>query len=810
MNLLYSLLWPATISLLGWTLLHFLWQGSVIALFLALTLSLLRKRAAQSRYLASCLALLLLSLCPPITLSVLYASSEKSVSLLGENARVAAEVRSQRAAFTVGENAVTTPVIVSAEPAGTPAVTRFFPALIGGWLIGIMLLSLRTFGGWITVQRLAQKQVEPPTDALNSRMEAMARQMSIRRPIRLLVSSTVQVPTVFGCLRAVILLPVSVVVGMSPVQIEALLAHELAHIRRHDYLVNLWQTVVETLLFYHPVVWWVTSRIRTEREHCCDDLAISFLGDRRTYVYALTSLEQLRAVTPALAASDGILLSRIRRILGEPTMKTHSTLTWLSGGLTLSLCLASAMMALHLHAQSNAPARISPVTPQEPVSLIAPVASKPAYPERPARLVVAAVPSAVVSGSRPEEPIAPEERKASVPAFASAQKQAPPDAKPLPSPQDAKPPVETTPEAAPLLPVETAYDATLRALFAYQNAGKTPPASSSEVRATLRSMISAYERKIQSEEKRARGRELYQPRTTPRGLGSENRLPLYRSLLQNLREKEKSLPKEEASLYYLLGQQKPDAAPAPHRLGELRSYYNRRSEKPDAPTEQKPKTDVNAFPLQYSDAAEIAAFFRGGEAGGRLPDGITGITEDPRTNSLIIQGTPEALAVIKQRIRLLDRGAEGKGADRADNGIRIELRLRRFLLNSNGTWKVEILSQPALLTRSDTEAKIEVKDADAGFTLSVTPHLNPDGTITLQGSLNMQAKTNRRDDDFSARFRNQVPANIRGRQFQLTLIADPTAGETSRPTEEGSYYQLQLTRIEVLKPSSDPNLKKGK
>lgn len=114
-----------------------------------------------------------------------------------------------------------------------------------------------------------------------------------------------------------ILLPVGALAGLPPQQLEAIIAHELAHIRRHDYLVNLLQAVIEALLFYHPAVWWVSRQIRQEREHCCDDLAVAVSGDLMTYARALLEMEQLRAAAPqlAVAAYGGLLMNRIQRLL---------------------------------------------------------------------------------------------------------------------------------------------------------------------------------------------------------------------------------------------------------------------------------------------------------------------------------------------------------------------------------------------------------------------------------------------------------------------------------------------------------------
>jgi hypothetical protein len=131
-------------------------------------------------------------------------------------------------------------------------------------------------------------------------------------------SAMVAVPALVGWLRPVILLPASVVTGMPATHLDAVIAHELAHVRRHDYLINALQAVVETLLFYHPAVWWCSRQVRIEREHCCDDLAVMACGDRVEYATALANLEELRRgdMPLALAVTDGPLLGRVRRLLG--------------------------------------------------------------------------------------------------------------------------------------------------------------------------------------------------------------------------------------------------------------------------------------------------------------------------------------------------------------------------------------------------------------------------------------------------------------------------------------------------------------
>jgi beta-lactamase regulating signal transducer with metallopeptidase domain len=145
----------------------------------------------------------------------------------------------------------------------------------------------------------------------------LAARLGIRRPVALLESALVDVPSVVGWFRPVILAPASALSGLTPPQLEMILAHELAHIRRRDPLVNLLQTGIEAALFYHPAAWWISSRIRQEREHCCDEAAVALCGDPVGYARSLARLERLRQEWPALAVSStgGSLLERVRRLV---------------------------------------------------------------------------------------------------------------------------------------------------------------------------------------------------------------------------------------------------------------------------------------------------------------------------------------------------------------------------------------------------------------------------------------------------------------------------------------------------------------
>ena len=220
------------------------------------------------------------------------------------------------------------------------ALEPALPYAVLGWLVGVFGLSAWHLGGWMQLQRLKRRMVHRVGDALQQRLAQIAGRLGVHRAVTLLESALVEVPTVVGWLRPVILLPASALTGLSPEQLEAILAHELAHIRRYDYLVNVLQTVVEILGFYHPAVWWVSRRIRIERENCCDDMAVRVCGDSVRYARALTCLEEIRhsQAELAMAATGGSLLDRIARLLGRPAADDRR-FAWLPGLITLLLVI---------------------------------------------------------------------------------------------------------------------------------------------------------------------------------------------------------------------------------------------------------------------------------------------------------------------------------------------------------------------------------------------------------------------------------------------------------------------------------------
>jgi beta-lactamase regulating signal transducer with metallopeptidase domain len=360
MNGLEMLLDKPIFQALGWTLIHFIWEGALIAIIYASVRVLLRRSTANVRYAAACIAMLVMLTAPAVTIFVVTRVQEP---LLSEPAAIVTNSQTaSESALATSDQLATGFVASEVEPASAPQASpmkqwaadqlpRAMPWFLGLWFLGVLLLSLRFAGGLVTAQRLKRVETSPTGLLWQEKLRALSARLRVSRPVRLCESALVEVPTVIGWLRPVILIPLSAVSGLSAEQLEALLAHELAHIRRCDYLVNLIQTTIETLLFYHPAVWWVSRQVREEREHCCDDLAVAACGDVLTYARALAALEQLRVVVPhlAVAASGGSLLVRIQRLIRHRAPARSGFQNWLAGFLALATVfglLAAAETAL--------------------------------------------------------------------------------------------------------------------------------------------------------------------------------------------------------------------------------------------------------------------------------------------------------------------------------------------------------------------------------------------------------------------------------------------------------------------------------
>ena len=317
-------------------LLHFVWEGLVVAFLLWLALSMLGNSSARLRYLLSCAAMVLMIALPFITAWIVY--------------------RAPDAAATISSPIVAIPD--DGGPAtfsGVPLLYRWIAVFeawaVPVWSAGVVIFAIRLLWSCQYVARL-RRESDPAETSLVGTVSHLARRMNVARPLRVVISKLVDTPSVVGWLRPVILVPFASLMNLNASQLEAVLAHELAHIRRHDYLVNLLQSVAEMLFFYQPAIWWVSSRIRHERELCCDDMAVEICGDPVGYARALTQLERLRVTKPelALGSASGPLMYRIQRLTGVAGQRSESKLS-----VALAVCLAIICFATNLQwAQAQA------------------------------------------------------------------------------------------------------------------------------------------------------------------------------------------------------------------------------------------------------------------------------------------------------------------------------------------------------------------------------------------------------------------------------------------------------------------------
>lgn len=313
MNALYLFSSAPWAERLGWTLLHFLWQGLLIAvLYMAVLRLMARSSSPNTRYLLACATLAIMLAAPLVTWSLIQPEAPRSNA--SESIHGAAANAPTIAIATTSVPIPVRPAASRLEPA------QFLPWVVVAWLAGALVFSMRLAGGWLVAARMRSTLVRFAPAEWQEVLSQLGARIGLSRPVRLLVSALVQVPTVVGWLRPVVLMPVGALSGLPVDYLEALLLHELAHIRRCDYLVNIFQSVAEALLFYHPAVWWVSGQIRSERELCCDDAAVSVSGDSLTYASALVRLESCRppSFSPAVAANGGSLAKRVARLLGQP------------------------------------------------------------------------------------------------------------------------------------------------------------------------------------------------------------------------------------------------------------------------------------------------------------------------------------------------------------------------------------------------------------------------------------------------------------------------------------------------------------
>ncbi len=428
---------------LGWTLIHFCWQAAAIAIaYKVVDLGISRgsrKATSQTRYIFALAAMLCMFATATGTLLYEELRLQRTAAAAYATdsvANVADTIPADAAAPLSTAVPTTQPSLRVAITASLPRPEAFLPWLDALWMVGVLVLSARTVGGWLIVQRLRSTATQQIPPALAASFARLSRRIGVHTRVALRLSTRIASPLAIGMMRSLILLPASALTTLSADQLEAVLAHELAHIRRADYLWNILQTMIETLFFFHPAVWWVGSSLRQQRELCCDDIAIASCVDPLTYATALLLLEEerareiaLRTATtkfPLALALDGhqsrvSLRSRIARILGEPMEPTSSprniapfSILGVCGALALFLLpLPQVFASLHPAPQQAAIAPIAPLPAAEPENPATPAAdavvSQPSHAVRfisptPAPRAIVATPAQPTNLAQPTTP----------------------------------------------------------------------------------------------------------------------------------------------------------------------------------------------------------------------------------------------------------------------------------------------------------------------------------------------------------------------------------------------------------------------
>jgi bla regulator protein blaR1 len=338
------------IEALGWTLVHASWQATIVALALAIVLFLIRRKSAQIKYFLSFAALLGILLWSGVTFykSYQYAAEKEALKVqMMSNRNYLSTQLDVFSIETAQPKVKQAPIDLNLKSIKNRAFfQRNFPLICAIWMVGLVVLIARLIAGFIFAKRLRTRSLMPIEDEWHRRLNELATKMGVRRKIEAFFSPLAKVPMTLGALKPIILFPVTAFTGLNSKEIEAIIAHELAHILRNDYLFNIIQSIVEILFFYHPAVWIISSQIRAERENSCDNLAIVATGDKISYMktLAMFQIQQAQQADLAMAysAKKGSVLHRIKRLQKEIAMKTNFIEGLIAAGIIVSgLVLAS-------------------------------------------------------------------------------------------------------------------------------------------------------------------------------------------------------------------------------------------------------------------------------------------------------------------------------------------------------------------------------------------------------------------------------------------------------------------------------------
>lgn len=314
-------LYHPAINALGWALLHSLWQFAAIAVLLIVLLRFFKNASPGIRHHLTLIALLAM----PVTFTYTFISQwvvfarAKQVISLGFEETLWLTHQGEASFFLVPKN----------YPAFLEHFDAYTPHIFLLYFLGMTLLSLSGIAGYIRIFIYRRRFSDPLPGNWINKVSDLTQKAGLAGKVKLFLSSRISIPCVAGFIKPVILLPVSFFTALTPDQIESIILHELRHIKRLDHYINMVQNILETVLFYHPAVWWVSNRLRHERENCVDEWVVQSTGKPRIYAEALLSLETEKrnpALQPAIAAisNKNQLFTRIKNIMTMKTRKINS------------------------------------------------------------------------------------------------------------------------------------------------------------------------------------------------------------------------------------------------------------------------------------------------------------------------------------------------------------------------------------------------------------------------------------------------------------------------------------------------------
>lgn len=424
MNFFAQLFSPELMRLIALTLLHFLWQGTFLAVIAYI--GMLLCRSAQARYAVGLAMIVLMAAAPVITYFTLKSIEQPAATVLVLSVNIEKAETAPHAAVTAQSSAPTS------GPQKNQAALNYCFWLVELWFVGVIGFGMRSAGGVLLVEQLRRRESRGVNEQLRALCLQLQEKLGLRRLVLFCECTRLDAPAVVGWLRPTILVPIAALSGLSEEQLSSIIAHELAHIKRYDSFTNLFQVVVETLLFYHPAVWWLNKRVREERENCCDDMAISVCGSPLAYAHALARMAGARtSPRMVMAANSHPLAARVARVLGVAHQGATVRRADLSVGL---LCISASILAggaflgvarnLHAQQQSTGATQL-PVLPSPATHAIAALATpdvrvapfppappapapEPLAPARPIPDPMPPMPAAPAAPLSPAEPSAPQ------------------------------------------------------------------------------------------------------------------------------------------------------------------------------------------------------------------------------------------------------------------------------------------------------------------------------------------------------------------------------------------------------------------